>query len=130
MLPAKRLTNLVLIQKRSAVAGAFNDTVSWTEDRRVWVSIDPKRGREVFAKGEHEAVVTHAIRGDFLELEGIDETMRLVFHDTHVYDPIPVDALVFDLLAVMPNLDGRDDTMISAALQNRRFGALSADIPQ
>jgi len=130
MLPSQRLSNLVLIQSKVETDGAWNPAVEWVENRRVWVSVDPKRGREIFTAGEKEAVVTHTIRGDFLELEGVNETMRIVLADTHIYDPVPANALVFDILAVLPNYDGRDDTMIQAALLNRRHGTLPADIPQ
>ena len=131
-MPPSRNPNLVLIQKKVTTPGDFNDTVAWLEDRQVWVSINPNRGREVFAGAELTSVVTHTLRGDFLELEGVDETMRIVFNDTHDYDAhgIRADSLVFDILAVMPNYDGRDDIMIQASLKALRFGDLPENIPQ
>ena len=130
-MPPSRNPNLVLIQKKVTIPGDFNDVVAWVEDRQVWVSINPNRGREVFAGPELTSVVTHTFRGDYLELEGVNETMRAVYNDTHDYDAhgIRADSLVFDLLAVMANFDGRDDIMIQANLKALRYGDLPPDVP-
>lgn len=130
MIPSKRNSNLVLVQRKQATTGAWNPTVEWVEDRIVWVSIDPARGREVFKGDELEAVVTHKIRGDFLELDGVTEEMRIVYNDSHAYDPIRDDSIVFDILAVMPNHDMHDDTLIQATAKALRFSSLSTNIPQ
>jgi hypothetical protein len=129
--PPSRNPNLVLIQKKVTIPGDFNDVVAWVEDRQVWVSINPNRGREVFAGPELTSVVTHTLRGDFLELEGVDETYRAVYNDTHDYDAhgIRADSLVFDLLAVMPDYDGMSDIMIQANLKALRYGDLPPDVP-
>lgn len=133
-MPSSHFTsNLVLVQhKVTDTDPQWGDKVSWAEFRTVWVSIQPNRGREVFSGAELTSVVSHTIRGDFLELDGITEEMRLVYNDTHDYDAhgIRADSLVFDILAVMPNYDGRDDIMIPANLKNLRYGDLSEDIPQ
>lgn len=131
MIPAKHNSNLVLIQNKVKVSDPqWGDTVTWPEFRQVWVSISPNRGREVFKGDELSAVVSHTIRGDFLELEGVTETMRLIYHESHVYDPMPASALVFDLLAVLPDYDHSEDIMIQASLKALRFGDLPPDIPQ
>lgn len=127
MIPSRH-PNLVLIQ-REVKTGEFGDVVAWVEERQVWISINPNRGREVFAGEELQAVVTHTLRGDFFELEGVVEKMRVVYNDTHAYDPIRPDSEVFDILAVMPNYDGRDDVMMQARLVTRRFADLPSDIP-
>lgn len=127
MIPSRH-PNLVLIQ-RLEKSGEFDDQFSWVDDRLVWVSINPNRGREVFGGDELQAVVTHTLRGDFLELEGVVEKMRVIYNDTHVYDPIRPDSEVFDILAVMPNYDDRDDVMMQARLITRRFADLPPDIP-
>lgn len=133
-MPPSRNPNLVLIQRKESggSSGGWNPTESWVEDRQVWLSINPNRGREVFAGDELQAVVTHTLRGDFLELDGVDETMRIVWNDTHDYGPhgIRADSLVFDILAIMPNYDGRDDCMVQANLKTLRYGDLPADVPQ
>lgn len=130
-MPPSRNPNLVLIQKKATIPGDFNDKVVWVEDRQVWVSINPNRGREIFEGPELTSVVTHTIRGDYLELDGVDETMRIVFNDTHDYDAhgIRADSLVFDILAVMPNYDGLDDCMVQANLKALRYGDLPPDVP-
>lgn len=132
MAQVSRFTNLVLVQQKIETGGSWNPVIAWVEYRQVWVSIQPDRGREVFKGDELAAVVTHKIRGDFLELEGVNETMRLVYNDTHDYDAhgIRADSLVFDILAVMPNIDGRDDCLIQSNLKAQRYGDLPPDIPQ
>lgn len=131
MIPSRH-PNLVLIQRQVMTPGTWNDVVTWVEDRQVWASIDPVRGREVFRGDELQSVVTHSIRGDFLEFEGIEPSWRIIYNDTHEYGPseIRADSLVFDILAVMPNYDGRDDVLIQANLNPRRLGDLAEHIPQ
>lgn len=130
MIPSRH-PNLILVQHKVEVSGPWNPVVSWEEERQIWVSLQPNRGREVFKGAELESVVTHTIRGDFLELEGITSEMRVVYNDTHDYDAhgIRADSLVFDILAVMPNYDGRDDIMMQANLKGLRFGELPLDVP-
>jgi SPP1 family predicted phage head-tail adaptor len=129
MLPP-RTPCLVLIQRKVLTPGQWSDNVSWVPNREVWVSIDPVRGREIYSAGEREAEVTHKIRGDFLELEGIDSEDRVIYNDTHEYDAhgIRADSLVFDILAVLPNYDGRDDILFNANLNPKHFGDLVADV--
>ncbi len=102
MIPSRH-PNLVLIQ-HTVKSGEFGDQFSWVE-----------------------------FRGDFLELEGVVEKMRLIYNDTHEYGPSPAvirpDSEVFDILAVMPNYDGRDDVMMQVKLITRRFADLPIDIP-
>lgn len=122
---------LVLVQRKLLAPGQWNEAASWVSDREVWVSIQPVRGREIYKSDERESEVTHQIRGDFLELEGIDSEARLVYNDTHDYDAhgIRSDSLVFDILAVLPNYDGRDDILFNANLNQKRFGDLVSDVP-
>ena len=131
MIPSRH-PNLVLIQKRQASTGGWNDIVTWVEDRQAWVSINPDRGREIFRGDELQSVVTHTIRGDFYELEGIEASWRIIYNDTHEYGPseIRADSLVFDILAVMLNFDGRDDIMIQANALPLRYGDLPENVPQ
>lgn len=131
MIPSRH-PNLVLVQRKAVAPGPYNDTVSWVEERQVWVSINPERGRETFQGDERESIVTHKIRGDFLELEGIRADDRIIYNDTHDYGPhgIRADSTVFDLLSVMPNLDGRDDVLIQANERSLRYGDLPENIPQ
>lgn len=113
------------------LAGSWNPVVAWVEDRQRWVSINPNRGREKFDGDELQSVVTHTIRGDLYELEGIDAAWRIIYNDTHDYAAhgIRADSLVFDVLAVMPNFDDRDDMMMQANLNPLRYGDLW-DLPQ
>jgi len=125
MVPAKNNNNLVLVQNKVRTPGQWNDTETWTELKQVWVSISPNRGREVFAADERESIVTHTIRGEFLEMEGITAEMRIVYNDTHAYSPIRSDSIVYQILAVMPDMDHRADIMIQAEEEGRRYSALA-----
>lgn len=131
MIPS-RTPNLVLVERKAISQSQWGDGVTWSALRLVWVSINPLRGREVYQGDEVETVVTHRIRGDFLELEGVTSEDRILYNDQHDYTvgAIPASTLVFDLLAVLPNYDGRDDTLIQANLHQKRYGDLVADIPQ
>lgn len=138
MITARKRNNLVLIQHKVLVPGPLNDRVEWRQHAQVWVSIDPQRGREVFDANELSTVVTHAIRGDFMELSGVDETMRVIHASdmNYAYGGSPAgwairpDARVFDILAVMPSFEDRGDVMISAAEKGMRYGDLPEDVPQ
>lgn len=128
MISAKYRSCMVLIEREGVVSSdpQWGDKKGWIEFRKAWVSIQPNRGREVFRDDEKESVITHTIRGDFLDLDGVLETDRIVYNDTHEYSAhgIPADSRVFDILAVMPNFDGRDDIMIRANEEGRRYGDL------
>lgn len=132
MIPVRPATNLMLFQHKVTVPGPLNDIVRWVEFRQAWVSIVPNRGREVFKGDELASVITHTIRGDYLELEGIREDMRGVYNDTHDYGPrgIRADSMVFDLLAVMPEMDQHADCMIQANLNPLRYCDLDPNVPQ
>lgn len=138
MITARLRNNLVLIQKKMETAGTWNPVVTWIQHAQVWVSIDPQRGREVFQSSETQSVITHAIRGDFMELSGVDESMRIIHASdmSYVYGGSPAawtirsDARVFNILAVMPDFEKRGDVMISAAEDGRRYGAIGANVPQ
>ncbi len=122
MVPARKTPNPVLILQYATNPGAWNDTKAWSPLREAWVSITPDRGREIQAADETIAVVTHTIRGDFLALEGVSEKMRVIYSPKGVYDPIPNDAQVYEILAVMPDEVNRQDIMLKAQLNGRRYG--------
>lgn len=132
MITPRQRNNLVLIQQVGVVSTdpQWGDRYGWTTYRQAWVSIDPQRGRETFESGETVAAVTHKIRGDYQELIGVTPKMRIVAHPTMAFSPVPDDARVFNILAVMPDFEGRGDVMISAEEDNLRYGDLPTDIPQ
>jgi len=130
MLPSKSNTNLVSIQARQISDGEFGEVVTWVENRQCWVSISPDRGREINSGPEKTSIVTHTVRGDFLELEGVDETMRIVHNLEHAYDPISDSSQVYDIEAVMPDIDGRGDVMLRVALDSRSFSKISPNRPE
>lgn len=125
MLHSRKNNCLVEIRQKVKVTGQFNNSNTWAPFLKAWVSIDPDwRGREVGAANETVAIVTHIIRGDFLALKGVTEGMIVVYNELGSYDPIPDDAKVYDILAVMPDESNRQDVMLKAQHSGRRYGAL------
>lgn len=132
MLTGRRRNNLVLVQSRSLASGQWNDAETWSEYGQFWVSIDPQRGREQFSAGELESVVTHTIRGDYMELKDMTPDMRVIFQEDMVYSDgastpvysISASARVFNILAVMPDHEQHADVMLKVEEEQRRYGKL------
>ncbi len=122
MIPSRFNNNFVRFERPTSVEGQYNNSIVWVKYTDAWVSIVPQRGREIFSADETAAIVSHKIRGDFLELEGIDETMRMVFHKTMNYDPILDESEVYNILAYMPDLDNRKDILLSAIKETLNYG--------
>lgn len=124
MVPARNTPLFAVIQRYTNQQSDWNDTKVWSTFVEAWVSIRPDRGREIQAADETVAVVTHTVRGDFYDLEGVSEKMRVIYSPIGVYDPIPNDAQVYEVLAVMPDEDSRKDIMLKVQLNGRRYGDL------
>lgn len=125
--PARRQTCFVIIQSyaNAEQPDSWNDRQQWSVFRQAWVAIDPDRGREINAGEETIAVVTHVIRGDFLALKGVTEKMRVIYSERGNYNPVPNDAQVYEVLAVMPDEVSREDIMLKVQLNGRRYGELT-----
>lgn len=130
MTPTKHNNNLVLVQRKVEVAGEYNSIKVWAEFMQIWASISPNRGREIFAGDEKQSVITHTIRADFLDAENVTEEMRFVYNDTHTYDPVVGGSKVFDILAVMPDIDHKTDVMIQVGLNPLRYEDLGLNVSQ
>lgn len=124
MFPTRRNSNLVVVEEKVEVEGDYGPSTTWEEFKKVWVSIVPNRTKEIHRGDERIATVTHTVRGDYLELQGITDEMRLVFNEEHDYDPINADSEVFDVIAPMPDYDSKSDIMIQVDLNNLRYGPL------
>ena len=118
----RRNSNLVSIQHKQATATKYGKESAWVEFCRVWVSINPDRGREIYKGDEKRSVVTHTVRGDYLELEGVTEEMRVVVNDLHSYDPPEQNSKVFEIVAVMTDFDEKKDVMLQVEMSNLDFG--------
>lgn len=127
MISAKRNSCFVQFQSYTTTEGQWGETKAWVKFSEAWVSINPDRGREIFKSDERESVVSHTIRGDYLELEGVEEKMRMIYSEAGVYDPMPADAKVFDIHAVMVDEDGHEDIMLKVEQLGRRFGELTPE---
>lgn len=77
-----------LIEIQAPVTGRHattNETYrSWIRFREIWVSIEPRRGRERFVGGSQESEVTHFIRGHHYDGIGVNATMRFI-HENRVF---------------------------------------------
>ena len=124
--PALRRSNLVLIQKKGGGEdrSGWTKAEDWTEHARAWVSINPLRGREVTRDNVTLGTVTHDIRGDWLDLQGCDNTMRVVLAEDGDYaaisDPLPFGFRSFDIVAVMRDEDNHDDVLLK--VEEKRYG--------
>jgi head-tail adaptor len=74
---------------------------AWSEFRVVWVKFDPIRGKERFVKGSEEVEKIHQLRGDFLDWEDVDETMRVL-----------LGARVLDIVSVLLDHNDRREVLV------------------
>lgn len=126
--PVHNRTNLVLFQAK--VTGpdpdGFNDVVSWQEHCKAWVSLNPNRGREVTRDETQQSIVSHTVRGDWMELRSVTPEMRMLFIDSGDYASAdltvdePTGYRMFDVVAVLNDEDHHADTMIK--VEEKRFG--------
>lgn len=129
MITGRRRHCLILIQTFSEVDGPYGAVKTWATDRSVWVNIEPKRGSERFKANEVESVVTHVVRGDYYDLDGVTPQMRMIFTPSMDYGAspptIPNDAKVYQIHAVIPDENERGDTMLQVEEEGRNYGEIS-----
>ena len=127
-MPVQNRTNLVLFQAKTLASDpdGFNDTVSWQEHCKAWVSLNPNRGREVTRDQTQQSIVSHTVRGDWMELRDVTPEMRMLFIETGDYLSAdlsvddPAGYRMFDVVGVMNDEDHHADTMIT--VEEKRFG--------
>lgn len=127
-MPALNRTNLVLFQTKVMTPdpNGFNDVVSWQEHCKAWVSISPNRGREITRDDTQQSVVSHTVRGDWMELKSVTAEMRMLFVETGEYlaadvtSDKPAGFRRFDVVGVMNDEDHHADTMIK--VEEKEFG--------
>jgi head-tail adaptor len=125
MITGRRRPCLVVFQSFSTVDGQFGLTKTWSEFCRAWVNIEPERGREQVYANERESVATHVVRGDYLDLLNVTAQMRMVYHPDMAYGTIPAGSEVYEILAVMPTLNDKTDTVIRVEKEGRTYGQIS-----
>ena len=76
---------------------------SWIRFREIFVSIEPRRGKERFVAGSQESEVTHTIRGHHYDGIGVNATMRFIHEER-----------VFYITAVMLDDDTHCELMMTA----------------
>lgn len=118
---ARRRPCKVLFQTFTEANGQWGLTKTWVTHAFAWVSIEPDRGQERNTENEKESVTTHVVRGDYFDLRGVKETMRMIYHPVMVYSPIPNASEVYQVLTVMPALNDRSDVMIRVAKEGRQY---------
>lgn len=79
-------------------------------DREVWCSIIPVRAREPQLGGERVALVTYTARLDYLDGQGLDETMIVEFEGTK-----------FGIVGVL--VDFTTQKTVDLQLSEQRYGA-------
>ena len=126
--PAQNRTNLVLFQKKimTADVDGWNDVQTWQEHCQAWVSINPNRGREVTRDDTQQSIVSHTVRGDWMDLNEITAEMRMLFRNDGDYTTMstasnePSGYRMFDVVGVMNDEDHHADTMIK--VEEKKFG--------
>jgi SPP1 family predicted phage head-tail adaptor len=128
MITGRRRPCLILIQTYSKVDGPYGATKTWATDRTVWVNLEPKRGFEQYKANEVESVVTHVIRGDYYDLDGVTPQMRVIYAPTMDYGGSPVtipnSAKVYQIHAVIADENERGDTMLRVEEEGRNYGEI------
>ena len=125
--PAKRRTKLVQFQQMTVDKSGEYDVDVWANVSDAWVSLSPDRGREVMTQGELVATVMYSVRGDYRDLEGVTEAMRMIYNISQTYpaagdvDPMPADTKAFEIQAIMPDEEFEDDIMLKVTLRNRKL---------
>lgn len=88
---------------------------AWTLDRTRWVEIQNKSGRERNAGGAIESTAKRTISGDFYDLDGITEDMRIVWDPEGTFDDGTGDRYAYFVIeAINPDRVARYVTVIDA----------------
>ena len=130
MITGRRTPCLVRFETYTTVDGQYGETKTWTEFKLAWVNIEPIRGRERYSANELESEITHTVRMAYYE--GIDITphMRMVFAPTMDYgvspSSVPDDALVYEILAVMPDHNHLTDVVLHVEQEGRTYGEITS----
>lgn len=77
---------------------------SWVEFKRMFVQLEPRRGRERFVRGSQESEVTHTIRGQYFDHYGLTPAMRIIVEESRV----------LEIIAIMPDHERKMELMITA----------------
>jgi head-tail adaptor len=97
---------------------------AWTVERARWVEIRNKGGRERNAGGAKESTAKRTIVGDFLDLDGVDAAMRIVWDPQGTFDDGTGDRYAyFKIEAVNPDRVTRDVTVIDALETDKNAAA-------
>lgn len=126
MLTGRRRPCLVLFQDFTETDGQYGVIRRWRDHRLAWVNLALVRGNEDFVSNETEAKVSYDVRGDWRDLDGITERMRMIYSRSMEYGNSPTEisanAEVFRILAVMPSHNDNGDTQIRVQREERRYG--------
>lgn len=90
---------------------ASNEVIaSWSTWREPWCIAETKRGREHFEGGQRFAETIVLLRFDYLDVDGITPTMRIVWNGA-----------TYDIRHIQPNHTLKDETVVEMVLS--RSGA-------
>jgi len=85
--------------------------VTWATDRDAWVQLEPKRGRERREAGVVDGTVSHTVRGDYYDLDGVTTAMRMVVDPEGTFDDETRKAY-FDIEAIQTDHTNHGETML------------------
>lgn len=78
-------------------------TKEWLTWRSALADINPMSGKERFAAGARHSETTHTFRFHYYDVEGLQQTDRLVFETSY-----------FDITGILPDRTHRVETMVYA----------------
>lgn len=92
---------------RDSLNAPITEWVDWKNP--VWTEKTSRGGREYFDDDGNQrySQVTHRFRARYLEVDGIDTSMRIVFNGQ-----------AYDIRSMQPDDQRQDDVMIEATLQD------------
>lgn len=89
----------------------MEEIASWSAWRTVWCRAEAKRGREFFADGQRHAQTVYHLFFDYLDVDGLGLTMRVLWNGAY-----------YDIKHIMPDHVTKAETMVEVALS--RAGAV------
>lgn len=128
-LTGRRRPILVLFQSSSEVDGQDGPVKTWATHGTFFVNMEPQRGTERDKADELESSVTHMVRGDYYDLNGVTPHMRMIYSPGMEYGnsppTIPDASRVFDILAVMPADNDNGDSVLKVEEEGRTYAEIT-----
>lgn len=110
---AGSMSTKVRIERASVTRDAeTNEEIqAWEKFRDVWLSFDPRTGGEYFEGGSRYGQTVVNMTGDYLDLRGVTNGMRIYAPDPSAPDDAAM-ATIWDIKTVLPDNDRRGRTKL------------------